>query len=360
MKKKLLFLVLNVLSITSLLAQKNISINGTGFDSFQEVILKAYSHESLGYESLEKKSLGTEGSFNFAISFKGDNLYELSFDQKAFVHLSIPETSDIKVIHKEDGVIIEGSPNSVKMLNFTKQNGLLQKKYFGHLKAALDKAMNEGNQKRIDSLQQEANLAVQQFLVEFRALIVDMGANSAGFYALQFSDYNKELAFVEERLAVFQSEAPESVPTKALGKIVFQTKHTSIGKTPPNFNTKDRNGNTVTLDLLKGKIVLIDFWADWCRGCRIENPKIATLYETYKEKGFHVLSISQDVDPKKWQKAIEKDGIEAFQHVFDMGNKINDLYFISSLPQNILLDMKGKIIAKNVNALELAEILEKM
>jgi peroxiredoxin len=220
----------------------------------------------------------------------------------------------------------------------------------------MDEAMKNEDQARLGQLQQEAETAVQKFLVEFRALIVSLGVSPEAFYALQYSDFNKELEFIETRLETFKKEAPASILTRSLEKLVYQAKNTAVGKTPPDFRAFDSKGNEVSPELLKGKVVLIDFWAYWCRACRIENPEFARLYEEYKNKGFHILSISQDVEHEHWKNAIKQDGIEAFQHVFDEGNRISGLYSISSLPQNLLLDEDGVIIAKNLNA----DLLERL
>ena len=360
MKNLFIMLILYFVLISSAFTQKLVTIRGEGFKTFDHVTLKVYSHTDPGYEPIEKLAINSDGSFTFQLPFSGDNLYELNFDEKDFVHLSVPEEATIYVAKVNGKVTIEGSPNSVKMQKFHKKNRDLQAKYFGNLKAEMDKAMREGNQERIEEIQHEADVAVQNFLMEFRTLIISMGTNSAGLYALQYTDFNKELGFVEERLAAFKNEAPGSVPTKALEKLVYQTRHTAIGKIPPDFSTVDMKGNMVSLDQFKGFIVLIDFWAYWCRACRVENPKFAVLYDSYKAEGFHILSITQDAEKSSWQKAIEKDGIQAFQHIFDTGNRINDLFSISSLPQNLLLDKDGKIIAKNITADELEKILKEM
>ncbi len=351
-------MVAGILCLTGLTAQQEVDISGDGFAAYKEVTLKKYSPEHLEYRALETKPLQKGGRFAFETKFLGDNLYELNFDEEKMVHLSVQQPTNITVSQIENTIRIEGSPYSVKMQEFVQQNGQLQAKHFGQLKVAMDKAMKEGNKEEVEKLQQQASVAVQDFLVEFRRLIIDMGTNSAGLYALQYTDFNKERLFAEERLAAFQKEAPGAAPTKALEKLVRQAQSTEIGQIPPDFTARDKAGNPISLGQLKGKLVLIDFWAYWCRPCRVEHPKIAALFEKYRNIGFHVLSITQEVDKSLWEKAITKDGIAGFQHVFDTENKINNLYSVSSLPQNLLLDRDGKIIAKNVNAEALGKILE--
>lgn len=357
MKKQIYIVLLMVVASVKLWSQETITIEGNGFDSFNEVKLKVYTFKSLGYETLETLRLDENGNFSVQIPFVEANLYELNFDEKEFVPLSITGGGFIKVLQNESGIHIEGSRSSQDILNFQIQNAELQAKHFGQLKADMDEAMNEKDSARIHLLQMEAENAIEEFLIEFRALIVGMGVGPAGFYALQYSDFNKELQFIESRLLAYQKEVPSSVLTRSLEKLVYRVKTTSIGNTPPDFTTLDSEGNVVSPKQFKGKVLLIDFWANWCRACRIENPQFAELHKQYKDKGFHVLSITQDVKEELWQDAIRLDGIEAFQHVFDTGNKISELYSVSSLPQNLLLNEEGIIIAKNLNAEQLERIL---
>jgi len=357
MKKQLCILFLLVAATGTLWPQEITTIHGSGFTDYTRVSLKVYSYPHLGYETLETKVLDKGGSFDFQTPFSEANLYELNFDEKEFVPLSITRGGTVHVMRKEGNTHIEGSESSRKIRDFQQQNAALQARYFGQLKADMDQAMQEEDQERIDLLMQEAENAIRQFLPEFRALVVSMGITPEGFYALQYTDFNKELAFVESRLAAFQQEAPGSIFTLSLEKLVYRATSTAIGQRPPDFSAVDSKGNEVRLDQFKGKVLFIDFWANWCRACRVENPQFARLYEVHKDQGFHVLSISQDVKQEHWKNAIQMDGIEAFQHVLDTGNVISELYSISSLPQNLLLDKDGIIVAKNLNAAQLEGIL---
>ncbi len=91
--------------------------------------------------------------------------------------------------------------------------------------------------------------------------------------------------------------------------------------------------------------------------CRVENPKLAVLYEKYQPENFEIISISQNESTAQWVQAIEKDGIDAWAQIQDKDRSLSTLYSISSLPQNILLDNSGKIIARNITAEELATLL---
>ena len=131
------------------------------------------------------------------------------------------------------------------------------------------------------------------------------------------------------------------------------------GCTAPDFTAKDINDNDFTLSSLKGKVVIIDFWASWCKPCRASNPHMLELYKKYHDKGLEMVYVSDDdTNPDKWRAAVEKDQLtaEGFHHVlrglkkdssgFDRTNDISDKYAIHYLPTKYLIDREGRIVCK--------------
>ncbi|MEM6965833.1 MAG: TlpA disulfide reductase family protein, partial [Bacteroidota bacterium] len=132
-----------------------------------------------------------------------------------------------------------------------------------------------------------------------------------------------------------------------------------IGAVAPDFEQNTPEGNPMKLSDLRGKVVLVDFWASWCGPCRRENPNVVRLYNQYKDQGFEVLGVSLDKGKEKWLKAIEKDGL-TWQHVSDLrgwGNTVAKQYSVRSIPHTLLLDQEGRILAKNLRGPELAKKL---
>nr|WP_315419130.1 TlpA disulfide reductase family protein [uncultured Pedobacter sp.] len=137
---------------------------------------------------------------------------------------------------------------------------------------------------------------------------------------------------------------------------------TGIGQQALDFTQNDTNGKPVSLSSLKGKYVLVDFWASWCAPCREENPTVLKAYKKFKDRNFEIISVSLDDKKEPWLKAIEADGLP-WIHVSDLKgwkNAVARLYGITSVPQNLLLDPNGKIVAKNLRGEELQMELDKI
>ena len=150
-------------------------------------------------------------------------------------------------------------------------------------------------------------------------------------------------------------EFMESLESKK--KALYSQKPTNIGNPAPDFEQPDVSGKKLSLSQFKGKYILLDFWASWCKPCRAENPNLVEVYRKFKEKGLEIISVSLDgVGQKKaWTNAIQADGLTWLQ-VSDLKawqNSAALIYGIKAIPENFLIDPTGKIIAKNLRGKEL-------
>lgn len=141
----------------------------------------------------------------------------------------------------------------------------------------------------------------------------------------------------------------------------------NVGNVAPEITMKTPEDCTLTLSSLRGKMVLIDFWASWCGPCRHENPAVVKAYRKYKEEmfvsgdGFTVFSVSLDRDKNAWKAAIKADSLTWAYHVSDLmfwNNAAAQQYQVYSIPSNYLIDGNGVIIAKNLRGEQLEKALE--
>ncbi len=143
----------------------------------------------------------------------------------------------------------------------------------------------------------------------------------------------------------------------------------AVGTEAPNIILPDRQDTAAQLYDLRGKVVLVDFWASWCKPCRAENPNVVKAYKKYKDKGFDVFSVSLDGVPNQpepkaqWLQAIQQDGLVWDNHVSDLkgwNSMVVPLFDIQGIPFTLLLDQEGKIAGKNLRGPALEEKLAEL
>lgn len=198
----------------------------------------------------------------------------------------------------------------------------------------------------------------QRWPAASRAKLFAMGG---GFAALSQKKHPATIKLADAIEAEFKGKFP-----KVVAKITAQAatlRTYSEGVEAPLFAGPNPDGETVSLESLRGKVVLIDFWASWCGPCRRENPNVVKVYQKYKEQGFEILGVSLDQNKDRWVQAIAADNL-TWLHISDLKgwkSEYGQLYGVSSIPQTVLVDRDGKIIARNLRgpALEqkLAEVL---
>jgi peroxiredoxin len=206
--------------------------------------------------------------------------------------------------------------------------------------------------------------AVQDQIEEYRRnAIVANPASVASASVIWSRAYTLTTPAMMDSVLTIIADAPANAFTDRLVERRDILAATAVGQPAPDFSQAQADGPPFSLSSLKGKLVLIDFWASWCGPCRAENPNVVKVYNKYHEKGFEILGVSLDDNRENWLKAIEDDGL-TWNHVSDLkgwGNVVAGQYGVRSIPHTVLVGPDVVIIAKNLRgeALEakIAEIL---
>ncbi len=157
--------------------------------------------------------------------------------------------------------------------------------------------------------------------------------------------------FMSQIAEDLKEEMPNSPYTEQFASQVEKKEALTKGKKAPDIEMTNPQGNKMALSDLRGKVVLVDFWASWCKPCRVENPNVVKTYKKYKDEGFTIFSVSLDKNKKKWKQAIQQDNLSWDYHVSDLkgwNNRAAQKYQVNSIPATFLVDREGKIIAKDL------------
>ncbi len=253
---------------------------------------------------------------------------------------------------KLSGIKITGSPINKDQEDL---NALLKEfeKKEKAFEEAYMQAKKENNQQKLDSLDKAENdMTFEKRTYIARFVKGHPRSILSAIAILENYGYYAEASEVEPLFKELSSVVKASKPGKEVEKMLTVYKKVSIGNEIPEISQTDTSGNLFKLSTLRGKYVLIDFWASWCGPCRRENPKVVAAYQQYHPKGFEILGVSYDNEKgkEKWKKAIIDDHLSWYQ-VSDLKgwqNATSEQFHIKAIPSNILINPDGKIVAKNL------------
>jgi peroxiredoxin len=273
------------------------------------------------------------GTFTFTGSLERPDLFGLTLDREETFspYYIFLENSDIHVkIDVENPRSAEITGSSVHDLYASYQQAL----------------RNDGDNFKIDS-----------FIAANPASVV-----SAYILYRDFS-YRLSKEEIDRNIQLLDSSLYDTQYVQVLNELSELLGRVAIGKPAPGFSLPDPEGQTISLSDRLGKgYVLLDFWASWCGPCRRENPNIVNAYNTYKDKGFDVFSVSLDKTKEAWIKGIADDNL-TWTHVSDIlfwDSAPAKLYGVRAIPANFLIDKDGIIVAKNLRGEELGKTLAEL
>ena len=198
------------------------------------------------------------------------------------------------------------------------------------------------------------------YIKSLKELVKRNTDNVVGAYVFDYlydgNGIDEEVTLQDSILAVAGKEFLET----PMAQRTLAAQRQRVGQTYTDFELPDNDGKKYRLsDIVgEGKYVLVDVWASWCMGCRMETPHVKEAYAKYHDRGFEVVMVTIDADKEDWLKAMEKDGVKELGYqLFDPSSTIRDLYGIGTIPCSMLIDPQGQIIANNLRNDDLENIL---
>lgn len=322
-----------------------------------------------GVKDLDTATLDDKGEFKMDAKIAEIGFYRLKITDRNFATFIFSPNDNVKVTGNVENLgnsyTVQGSAesqlfwelNKASVANYGKRDSL-QKLFQSFVNSAkmdstridsISNALEKPYTALIDQHNQYLKKFIESNLTSFASL-----AAIQQLPAEQFGDLYKKLD------AELIKKYPNSSYTKSFHDSFVKQNQISIGSMAPEINMNTPEGKPLALSSLKGKIVLVDFWASWCGPCRAENPNVVEAYNKYVGKGFDIYSVSLDRELEKWKAAIEKDHLVWKNHVSDLKywqSPVVKLYNFESIPTNVLIDKQGKIIAKNLRGAELEKKL---
>lgn len=313
---------------------------------------------------LDTATIGADGSFELSGKV-GEKTFAMINFPKGAVLMVVDSLTDMALsidANTPDQFGVKGSDDTEQLRKLLEVNnrymqGLraLEAKYAKFNTSVPDAATQQQIRIEYDSIMGGRKEEIQRFVFEGKP-------NISAYFATNFLTAEADFPFFDKVDKQFYASFSNSKYAREHHQRVETLRKTAVGETAPDIVLMDPFGKSIALSSLRGKYVLVDFWASWCKPCRMENPNVVRLYNRYKTKGFDVFSVSLDDNKESWIKAINDDKL-LWTHVSDLKKwnaSVVSSYNIESIPFTVLLDKEGRIIAKNLRGAELEKKLAEL
>lgn len=353
--KKILVLLIMLIVWSSCRDKSKFEITGKFENARPQSKVYLYTINRNNETAVDSTVLSEKGEFKFSSSTSDVDFFKVKINNSEYVLIAKngdaikleADLSDQSLAYK-----LSGAEEADKLEELNKSKN----QYVAKL-AALEAQFQENVSKEPQSRQAIINQMspelskVKQEMVEFiLKFAMDNTSSLAGFYAINSlspSDYEQEmLAYADKIKSNFNKNQAVTDFLVRMAKL----RAVQVGQAAPDFTMATIDGKTIKLSSLRGKYVMLDFWASWCQPCRMENPNVLRVFNKYKNRSFTILGVSLDKDPVAWKQAVAQDGLNWAQasELKDFESPTVRAYQVEAIPASFILDPAGKIIAKNL------------
>ena len=337
-----------------------------GFPQAGQIIIQELTDGGDGWQ--DTIQLKSDYTFSKKVALDEPGYYRINFYNKQMLTV-ILDRSNIEVNvdgNSQQGFAeINGSPD----IDLIQQVQEMQARVnsdpvVAKLNEDFTQAAQRKDEKAMGALQQKYMEHVKKYNDQIAALMVEKSPSLGVINLLQMNVLDKDQYYdtYVQIAAKLKKEWPTYSKAKEFVDLVEKIRLTAVGQPAPEISLPNPEGKIVPLSSMKGKYVLVDFWAKWCGPCRQENPNVVRAYQKYKDKGFTVYGVSLDRSREDWLQAIDQDNL-TWTHVSDLKywqSEAAKTYNITGIPFSLLLDPNGVIIAKNLRGAALHAKLEEI